>query len=122
MVGWGGAGASRCTVQQQRPISTISTITRSNTMTNVANPQEHPRVEVQPGPVSKSGAHAAHDNESAPDHPAASGRGAVVGLSIVLVAFVVLAVYGIWKRHHNDEVLADTTQQMAAPSVIALPP
>ena len=25
-----------------------------------------------------------------------------------------LAIYGIWKRHHSDEVLADTTQQLAA--------
>ncbi len=91
-------------------------------MTNVANPQDHPPVEVQPGPVSSSGAHAAHDHESAPDHPAVSGRGAVVGVSIVLVAIVMLAVYGILKRHHNDEVLADTTRQLAAPSVIALPP
>jgi RND family efflux transporter MFP subunit len=89
-------------------------------MTNVDKPQEHPPV--QSVPVAKPPAPAAHDHESAPDHPAVSGRGAVVGVSIVLVAIVVLAVYGIWKRHHNDEVLADTTQQLAAPSVIALPP
>jgi RND family efflux transporter MFP subunit len=78
-------------------------------------------VEVQPGPISKP-AQPAHDHESAPDHPAASGRGAVVGVIIVLIVIVGLAVYGILKRHHNDEVLADTTQQMAAPSVIAIPP
>ena len=68
------------------------------------------------------GAHGAHDHESAPEHPAASGKGAVVGVSLLLIAIVVLAVYGILKRRHNDEVLADTTQQLAAPSVIAIPP
>ncbi len=67
-------------------------------------------------------ARAAHDHESAPDHPAVSGKGALVGVAILLIAIVALAVYGIWKRHHNDEVLADTTQQLAAPSVIAIPP
>ena len=40
----------------------------------------------------------------------------------MLIVVAALAIYGIWKRHHNDEVLADTTQEMAAPSVIALPP
>ena len=62
------------------------------------------------------------DHESAPEHKAVSGRGAVVGVTIVLIAIVALAVYGIWKRHHNDEVLADTTQRLSAPSVIAIPP
>jgi RND family efflux transporter MFP subunit len=46
----------------------------------------------------------------------------VVGVAIVLIAIVALAIYGIWKRHHNDEVLADTTQRLSAPSVIAIPP
>jgi RND family efflux transporter MFP subunit len=45
-----------------------------------------------------------------------------VGVTIVLIAIVALAVYGIWKRHRNDEVLADTTQRLSAPSVIAIPP
>jgi RND family efflux transporter MFP subunit len=57
-----------------------------------------------------------------PEHKAVSGRGAVIGVAIVLIAIVVLAVYGIWKRRHNDEVLADTTQRLSAPSVIASPP
>ena len=64
----------------------------------------------------------AHDHESAPEHPAASGRGAIIAVSLLLIAIVAFAIYGIWKRHHNDEVLADTTQQLAAPSVIAIPP
>lgn len=64
----------------------------------------------------------AHGHESAPDHAAVSGKGALIGVIILLIAIVSLAVHGIWKRHHNDEVLADTTQQLAAPSVIAIPP
>jgi len=40
----------------------------------------------------------------------------------VLIAIVALAAYGIWKRHHNDDVLADTTQRLAAPSVILISP
>ena len=67
-------------------------------------------------------ARAANDHESAPDHPAVSGKGALVGVAIVLIAIVALAVYGIWKRHRNDDVLADTTQQLSAPSVIVMPP
>lgn len=92
-------------------------------MANELNPQpqEAPR-EPAPNSASKPAAHAANDHETAPEHPAASGRGAVVGVSIVLVAIVALAIYGIWKRHHNYDVLADTTERLAAPSVIAIPP
>jgi RND family efflux transporter MFP subunit len=61
-------------------------------------------------------------HESAPDHPPASRRGTSVALVIVGVAVVGLAVFGIVKRHNNAEVLARTTQESAAPSVIALAP
>lgn len=60
-------------------------------------------------------------HESAPEHPPANGRGASIALILVAILIIALAAYGIWKRHHNDEVLADTTQRDAAPSVIALP-
>ena len=83
-------------------------------MTNDSNSQ-------QPPPA-HGGDHAPHGHESAPEHAAVSGKGALVGVAILLIVIVVLAVHGIWKRHHNDEVLADTTQQLAAPSVIAIPP
>ena len=62
-----------------------------------------------------------HNHESAPDHAGVSGRGMAVTVGIVLIAVAVLAVIGIWKRHHNDEVLAETTKELAAPTVIALP-
>jgi RND family efflux transporter MFP subunit len=98
-------------------------------MANVSNPDQQPGVNQQPAvPVrpangaTGNGARAAHDHETAPDHPAASGRGALVLVTLVLIAIVALAVYGIWKRHHNDEVLADTTQRLAAPSVILIAP
>ena len=63
-------------------------------------PQEAPREPATNG-ASKPANHAANDHQTAPEHPAASGRGAVVGVIIVLVAIVALAIYGIWKRHHN---------------------
>lgn len=62
-----------------------------------------------------------NDHESAPDHPAINGRKASIALIVVAIVVVGLAVYGIWKRHHNDAVLADTTQRDAAPTVLALP-
>ena len=41
---------------------------------------------------------------------------------IVLLVFAALAVFGILSRIHHDSVLAETTQETAAPTVIALPP
>src|SRR5271169_3709945 len=76
----------------------------------------------QPASHGAAGVRAEHNHESAPEHPAASGKGALVGVIILLIAIVALAIYGIWKRHRNDDVLADTTQQLAAPAVIAIPP
>ena len=86
-------------------------------MANDSNPNP-------PSGAPEERARAAHDHnhETAPEHPAASGKGAVVGVTLVIIAIVALAVYGIWKRHHNDEVLADTTQRLAAPSVILISP
>src|SRR5665213_1641677 len=74
------------------------------------------------GAPSRPSAPAAHDHDSAPDRPPISGRGTSIALIVVLIAVLGLAAFGIWKRHHNDKVLADTTQQMAAPSVIAIAP
>ncbi len=62
-----------------------------------------------------------HDHESGPAHPPVSGRHASMTLIVVAIVVVALAAFGILKRHHNDEVLAETTQQTAAPAVIAIP-
>src|SRR4051794_37396041 len=98
-------------------------------MANESNPDQQPGAGQQPGthvrPTNGVPGHAdrgANDHQSAPDKPAASGRGAVVGVVVVLVAIAALAIYGIWKRQHNDEVLADTTERLAAPSVILIAP
>ena len=82
-------------------------------MANESNPEQQRNGEHERG---------ANDHQSAPESRAASGKGAVVGVAVVLIAVVALAVYGISKRHHNDEVLADTTQRLAAPSVILISP
>jgi len=73
-------------------------------------------------PQSQPEARATHDHQSAPEHPAASGRGTSIALILVGIAVVGLAVFGVWKRNHNNAVLARTTQENAAPSVIALAP
>jgi RND family efflux transporter MFP subunit len=96
-------------------------------MTNDPNPQPLPGQQPPGHPPAPDGgsrqqSRSSQDHESAPEHKAVSGRGAIVGVILVLIAIVALAIYGIWKRHHNDEVLADTTQRLSAPSVIAIPP
>lgn len=63
-----------------------------------------------------------HEHENAPEHPPISGRKVSVFLVLGSLVVVGLAVFGILKRHHIDAVLADTTQQLAPPSVIAIPP
>ena len=66
--------------------------------------------------------HEGHDNQHAPaQKPVAPGI-ALTGLIIVLLVFAVMAVFGILSRIHHTNVLAKTTQQAAAPVVIALPP
>jgi RND family efflux transporter MFP subunit len=86
-------------------------------MTNEENSK--PQNDVQ----KKNGAQGGHDHdhESAPDHAGVSGRGTLITVAVLLVVVAVLAVYGVWKRHRTSEVLADTTNELAAPTVIALP-
>ena len=84
-------------------------------MTNEENSK--PQNDVQ----KKNGAQGGHDDESAPDHAGVSGRGTLITVGVLLVVVAVLAVYGVWKRHRTSEVLADTTNELAAPTVIALP-
>src|ERR1700684_3312145 len=71
---------------------------------------------------SKAQPQAAHNHESAPEHAAIAGRLAVIGVILVLIVTGLLAGFGIFSRMHNDRVLAETTTQLAAPTVIALVP
>lgn len=65
--------------------------------------------------------HVGSDTQHAPiQKPIAPGY-AVTGLVIVLLVFAALAVFGILSRVHHASVLARTTQELAAPTVIALP-
>lgn len=66
--------------------------------------------------------HHGHETQHAPvTEPIAPGR-AVLGLILVLLVFAALATFGILNRIHHTNVLAKTTQELAAPTVIALPP
>lgn len=71
---------------------------------------------------SKQVSHEGHDTQHAPaTKPIAPGL-AITGLLIVLLVFAALAAFGILSRIHHNSVLAKTTQDLAAPAVIALPP
>src|SRR6185437_15997615 len=73
-------------------------------------------------PSQKSLPHEGRDTQHAPaQKPIAPGI-AVTGLVIVLLVFAALATFGILSRIHHNNVLAKTTQETAAPAVIALPP
>ena len=65
---------------------------------------------------------AAHDHESAPEQAAVSLRVAITCIVVLALVTAALAAFGILTRMHNDKVLAQTTTQLAAPTVIALPP
>ena len=63
-----------------------------------------------------------HDTETAPDQkPIKAGHGITAALVLVLV-LAVFAVIGILSRRHTMDVLAERTDQLAAPSVIAITP
>jgi len=76
----------------------------------------------------KSNTHAAeaaahvdgHDTETAPEQKALAGSTAIVCLVLIVVITVVLAGWGIFSRRHESEVLADRTNDLAPPSVIAI--
>ena len=74
-------------------------------MTNESNPNQQP----------------AH-HETAPEQKPISPRKALVGVAIVLIVAAVLAGYGILRRHQADNVLATTTTELAAPTVIVATP
>lgn len=63
-----------------------------------------------------------HDEISAPEQKPISPRYAAIGAIVLLVVAVVLAAIGIMSRKSGDKVLADRTQELAAPTVIVAPP
>jgi RND family efflux transporter MFP subunit len=66
--------------------------------------------------------HEGHDTQHAPEaKPVATGV-AVTALVTVLIVLAALATFGIVSRIHRDSVLAKSTQELAAPVVIALAP
>jgi RND family efflux transporter MFP subunit len=76
-------------------------------MTNESKPNPHP---------------ATHDGITAPDQKPVSPRKALLGVAVLLVVAVLLAAFGILHRKHDDKVLAESTNSLAAPSVIAAIP
>jgi RND family efflux transporter MFP subunit len=62
------------------------------------------------------------DHESAPEQKSISPRKALAGVIVVLFVAAALAGYGIMSRKSADTVLAERTQELAAPSVTIAPP
>src|SRR5690348_17141900 len=72
--------------------------------------------------VSTSNPQQQHDRIAAPEQKPISPRFAAIGAIVLLAVAMVLAVLGIMSRKSGDKVLADRTQELAAPTVIVAPP
>jgi RND family efflux transporter MFP subunit len=68
-----------------------------------------------PQPESQAG----NEYEQAPEQKPISGSIALVGVGVVLIVALVLGGIGILHRTSSDKVLAESTRQLAAPTVIA---
>ena len=64
----------------------------------------------------------AHSHETAPEQKPISPRLALAGVAAVVLVTVLLAVLGVLSRRSAAAVLAERTQELAAPAVIAAPP
>jgi RND family efflux transporter MFP subunit len=64
----------------------------------------------------------ASEHETAPEQKPIAPRTALTGVAIVFVVAAVLAGYGILRRVNSNKVLADTTRELAAPTVIVAAP
>jgi len=64
----------------------------------------------------------AHHGDTAPEHEAISPRMALIGVALFLLVAILLAGFGVLHRKNADKVLAEATTELAAPSVIVLPP
>jgi RND family efflux transporter MFP subunit len=62
------------------------------------------------------------NHESAPEQAAISPQKALAGVVIALLVAAALAGYGIMRRSHAKTVLAETTNELAAPTVIVAAP
>ncbi len=60
--------------------------------------------------------------DSAPARQPVSPRSVLTGVVLVIAVLLVLAVFGILRRTHADTVLAQHTQENAAPTVSVAPP
>lgn len=71
---------------------------------------------------SNSNPQQASHHETAPEQMPISPRKALAGVAIVLIVAAVLAGAGMLRRHQADNVLATTTTELAAPTVIVAAP
>ncbi len=85
-------------------------------MSNESNPNQKPAGGDHEIP------HEGHDTQHAPAQKPIAPRFAVTGMVIVLLVFAALGIFGVLSRIHHNNVLAKTTQEAAAPAVIALAP
>jgi RND family efflux transporter MFP subunit len=83
-------------------------------MTNESKPNPHPATQ----PAHQG----AQDHETAPEQKPISPRLALAGVAVALIVAVLLGIFGILSRRSAATVLAERTQQLAAPTVIAAPP
>jgi RND family efflux transporter MFP subunit len=63
-----------------------------------------------------------HETETAPDQKPIKPRYAITAAIIFVVVLIVLAIVGILPRQHALAALKDRTNELAAPSVIAMAP
>jgi RND family efflux transporter MFP subunit len=63
-----------------------------------------------------------HDTQHAPEQKPIKPRHALLAVGVLLLVLVVLAVLGILPRWRSADALAKTTDELAAPSVVANPP
>jgi multidrug efflux pump subunit AcrA (membrane-fusion protein) len=65
---------------------------------------------------------AAHHHDTAPQQKPISPGAVALGAAVVLIVAVLLGVFGVLSRRSADTVLAERTQELAPPSVIAVAP
>ena len=63
-----------------------------------------------------------HHHDTAPEQKPISAGVVALGAAVVLIVAVILGVFGVLSRRSADTVLAERTQELAPPSVIAVAP